>query len=199
MNFVKTTIIGGLLFLVPVVALILVLAEVFEVMLQVAAPMADFIPLDMIGGIALANILAALIVLLLCFAAGLIARAGPAKKLADAVESAILQKIPGYSLVKGMTSSLAPEKAAHMRPVLVSLGYSSRVGLEMERIGEDRVAVYFPGSPNAWTGEVHIAKIDQIERLERPVTAVIEHAEQLGLGSHAMLCDPPDDAPAAEH
>jgi len=192
MNFVKTTIIGGLLFLVPVVALVLVFAKVFEVMMQVAEPMADIVPLDSIGGVALANILAVLIILLLCFVAGLIARAGPAKRLADGIENAILQKIPGYSIVKGFASSLTPEKTAHMHPVLVSLGYSSRVGLEMEAIGDDRVSVYFPGSPNAWSGEVHVVKTEQVERLDKPFTDVLDHVERLGLGSHAMLCGRPE-------
>ena len=194
MNFVKTTVIGGLVFLVPVVALVVVFIKVYEVMIQVAEPMADIIPLDSVGGIAMANIVAALIILLLCFVAGLIARAGPAQKLADAAENAILQKIPGYSLVKGMTSTLTPEKTAHMHPVLVSLGYTSRVGLEVEKIGADRMSIYFPGSPNAWSGEVHVVNIDQVERLDKPFAAVIEHAEQLGLGSHAMLSRPPQSA-----
>jgi uncharacterized membrane protein len=187
MNFIKTTIIGGLVFLVPVVALVLVLAKVYEVMLAVAEPMADVFPMDHIGGVALANIIAVLIVMLICFLAGLVARAGPAQRFADAVENAILNKIPGYALVKGMTNSLAPEKTAHMHAVLVSLGYSSRVGLEVDRTESGKVSVYFPGSPNAWSGEVHVVPADQVESLNTPVAAVIEHAEMLGRSSHDIL------------
>ena len=191
MNFIKTTIIGGLVFLVPVVALLLVLSKVFDVMLAVAEPMADVIPVDAIGGIALANVLAGLIILLLCFVAGLIARAGPAQRLAARIENSLLHKIPGYAFVKGMTNSLSPEHAENMPAVLVSLGYSRRVGLEVDTVGTDGVAVYFPGSPNAWSGEVRIVDREQVEKLDAPMSVVIEHAEQLGRGSHDMLsCSP---------
>ena len=190
MNFIRTTILGGLVFLVPVVAFALVIDTVFQFMLAVAEPMADVFPIDFVGGVAIANIIAALIILLICFIAGLIARAGPAQKLADTVENAILSKIPGYSLVKGLASSLTPEKTADMHPVLVTLGYSRRVGMEVENIGDDRVAVYFPGSPNAWSGEVHVVGREQVERLEKPLGVVIEHAEQLGKGSSDILRGP---------
>lgn len=190
MNFVKTTITGGLVFLVPVVALVVVLIKVFEVMLAIADPMADVLPIDSIGGVAIANIIAVLFILLICFVAGLVARAGPAKRFAESIENAILQKIPGYSLVKGLTSSLTPEKTAHMHAVLVALGYSSRVGLEVDRVGADKVSVYFPGSPNAWSGEVHIVDSDQVTPVDRPISWVIEHAEQLGRDSDGILHGP---------
>jgi uncharacterized membrane protein len=191
MNFIKTTILGGLVFLVPVVALVVVLAKVYEVMLTVAEPMADVIPIEVIGGVAIANIIAALIVLSICFIAGLIARAEPARRLTQRIEDALLHKIPGYAFVKGMTRSLSPEEAGSMPAVLVSLGYSSRVGLEVEKADAERVVVYFPGSPNAWSGEVRIVENDQVQQLDEPMGAVIEHAVQLGRGSHAMLARSP--------
>ena len=60
-QFFKTTIIGGLLFLVPVGVLIIVLAKVVDLMLLVAEPLADLIPLDSVAGVALANIIAAVV------------------------------------------------------------------------------------------------------------------------------------------
>ena len=101
MNFLKTTVIGGLVFLVPVAVLILVLGKVFGVMVAIAEPMAHKIPIDSIGGIAIANVIAVMIILLICFAAGLVARTQPAQKFANSIENAVLQKIPGYSLIRG--------------------------------------------------------------------------------------------------
>ena len=64
-KFIKTTILGGLVFLVPVVVIIIVVLKAASVMMAVAEPMAALVPFDSIGGIALANILAAVIVLLI--------------------------------------------------------------------------------------------------------------------------------------
>lgn len=186
-KFIKTTILGGLVFLVPVVVIIIVVLKAASVMMAVAEPMAALVPFDSIGGIALANILAAVIVLLICFVAGLVARTRRAKALANAAETAVLQKLPGYAFLKGITSTLSPDETAGLKPVLVARGSTARVGLEVERIGDDRVAVYFPGSPNAWSGVVEIVPTDQLEYIDKPMMSIIEHAEQLGRGSHDML------------
>ncbi len=45
-RFIKTTVTGGLLFLVPVVVLIVVLMQAFGLMLQVAEPLEDLFPID---------------------------------------------------------------------------------------------------------------------------------------------------------
>ena len=74
-HFIKTTVIGGLLFLVPLVVLILILTEAAELMMMVAGPMADWVPIDSVGGMALANLIAAAVLVLVCFIAGLVARA----------------------------------------------------------------------------------------------------------------------------
>lgn len=122
-----------------------------------------FVKTTVIGGIALANLIVAVMLVMACFLAGLLARARPARKLVDSAESAALQSIPGYSLLKGFTNSLSPENTAHLKPVLVSRKHTSRIGLDVERTGEDRVVVYFPGSPNAWSGIVEMAGAGQAD------------------------------------
>ena len=57
-HFFKTTAIGGLVFLVPVVVLLVVLAKAAGLMMMVAEPMAMWLPIDAIGGVALANVIA---------------------------------------------------------------------------------------------------------------------------------------------
>jgi uncharacterized membrane protein len=187
MKFLKTTIIGGVLFLIPVVVVILIVGQALSLMMAVAEPMAEFVPVDSLGGVAMANIIAALLILLICFLAGLLARVGPAKRFAEGVEDSILQKIPGYALVKGITSSLSAEDAVDMHVVLVTLGYSKRLGVEIERIAGEQVVVYFPGAPNAWSGEVHVVQNDQVERLDCPITTFLDHAERIGRGTGSYL------------
>jgi uncharacterized membrane protein len=187
MKFLKTTIVGGLLFLVPVVAVVVVIGKAMNFMEAVAEPVAKVLPIDSLGGVAIVNVIAAVIVLLISFLAGLLARTKLAKKFADTVENAVLQKIPGYTLVKGVTNKLTSPDTEGIHAVLVSFGHSSRVSIEIERISKSRVVVYIPSAPNPWTGEVHVVNSDQVERLDCPITTVIEHVEQLGGGSSRYL------------
>lgn len=187
MKFLKTTVIGGVLFLVPIVVLTIVLAKAYGFMMAVAEPMAEFVPLERVGGIALANLIAAAIVLLVCFGAGLLARTEAAKRLVEGIESRLVSRIPGYSFLKGLAAGFSPEQASQLKPVLVSLGPVERVGFEVERIGEDRVTVYLPSSPNAFVGIVQVVASEHVSALDAPVMAVVDHAEQLGAGTAKLL------------
>jgi len=187
MNFLKTTVIGGVFFLVPLVVLALVIGKAIGIMLVVAEPLARVIPIDSVAGFALVNVVAAAIVILICFLAGLTARTQRAQNTVEAIESRMLQRIPGYTFLKGLSGTFNPEETENLKAVLVSLGSAELIGLEVERVGDDRVAVYFPGSPNAWSGFVQIVAADQVKPMNVPMMSAIELAEQLGRGANELL------------
>jgi len=186
-HFIKTTIIGGLLFLVPVVVLIIVLAKAADLMLLVAEPLADFIPLDSIAGVAVANIIAVVVVLLICFIAGMVARRAFIQTTVESIENKVLSKLPGYVLIKGMLSGLQEHDAHTLHPVLISFNSAARIGLEIERLDDGRVVVMTPSSPNPWSGMVHIMAADRVQRLELPITAYMENVERFGQGTSELL------------
>ena len=187
MNFLKKTIIGGVFFLVPVVALGLVIGKAYGFMMVIAEPMARIIPIDAVGGIALANLLAMGIIVLMCFAAGLLAYTDAAQRAIGNLETKILQKVPGYNFLKGLTNTLNPEEADELKPVLVSLDSRSRIGLQVEELEDNQIAVYFPSSPNAWSGIVQIVRAEQVRYIDAPIMQVIEQAEQFGRGMQKIV------------
>ena len=187
-NFIKTTVIGGLLFLVPVVILIVVLIQAFGMMLQVAEPLGELFPIESIGGVALANILVILLILLICFIAGLFATKKVFTNFQDYIERKILLKIPGYGLVKGITNSMkmSEEASKNFLPVLVRLADFEQMGFEIERSGDQKAVVYLPSSPNPWSGTVVMTDVANINRLDISVPDAIAHMEQLGMGSSKL-------------
>lgn len=187
MSFIKTTIVGGLVFLVPVVVLVAVIGEAMGVLLVVAEPVAESLPMDSVAGMALANLIAALTLTLMCFTAGLVARSGTAQRLTRAAESALLQRVPGYTFLKGLTSTLSPEENTDLRPALISFGNVERIGLEVDRVGGDRVAVFFPGSPNAWSGIMQIVPAGQVKPIQGSIMDIMQCAEQMGRGTSRLL------------
>ncbi len=73
-RFLKTTAIGGLLFLLPLIVIGALIGQVVPIVLSIAEVLGEYIPLKTAGGIGLLILLAVVVVLLLCFAAGLLAR-----------------------------------------------------------------------------------------------------------------------------
>ena len=71
-SFLKATLVGGLMFLVPVVLLAVVLRHALQFAGKVAMPIAKLLPISHFGGVAVATLIAAAILLLIAFLAGLL-------------------------------------------------------------------------------------------------------------------------------
>jgi uncharacterized membrane protein len=184
-QLIKTTIIGGLIFLVPIIIVVAILGKAYELMILVAKPLSAWIPLDSIGGVTLANILAVLAILLCCLIAGIIAKGATAKGILKSIESKLLFAIPGYTFVKGMTDSLnsSEEAAKAFVPVIAKFDDNAQIGFEIERTEKGNVVVYLPGSPNPWSGSVVYVNADRVEMLDMTVAEAINNIRHLGRGS----------------
>lgn len=190
----KTTILGGLVFLVPVVIAIVIFAKAAGLMMMVAEPMAGWLPVDSIGGVALANVIAFAAVVLVCFLAGLAARAVILRTAVEGLESRMLSKIPGYVIVRGMLSGLRDGDSQHLFPVVATVGEVSQIGLEIERLDDGRVVVLIPTPPNPWSGKVSVMDADAVQRLALPLASYKENIERFGQGTRELLraaTDPP--------
>jgi uncharacterized membrane protein len=195
-QFFKTTVIGGLLFLVPVVILIMIVTKAAGLMMMVAQPMAAWLPVDSIGGVAVANLIAALAVVVVCFIAGLVARGTVLRTIVENLESKVLAKVPGYMIVKSILIGLQGEDAQGLVPVLATFGQTDRIGLEIERLDDGRVVVMIPNAPNPWSGEVSVIAPEAVRRLDLPLAAYKENIEQLGQGTTELLRIDRDSPPS---
>ena len=186
-SFILTTVIGGLVFLVPLMFLIFILGKAVGFMMVIAKPLADWLPVDTVGGIALANLIAILAVILVSFLAGLVARHTFAGDFVKKLESSVLMKIPGYTMIKGIKSGFDTSEADGMKPVALTLGSAERFALEIEKLPDGRSMVYVPSAPSAWSGITQILPADQITYLDVPVTRIMDMTEKYGHGADTIL------------
>ncbi len=184
---ISTTVIGGVLFLVPVVFLVFIVGEAFGFMMVIAEPMADLIPVNTIGGVALANLIAIVAVIVVCFLAGLVARNAMASGFVNRLESKVLTKIPGYTLIKGIKGGFEKGESSQFKPVALSLGSAERFGFEIQKLSDERSMVFIPGAPNALSGITQVLPGDQITYLDAPITSIMELAEKYGYGADELL------------
>jgi uncharacterized membrane protein len=95
-EFTKTTLIGGLLVVLPIYVSILLLAKTLAGILGLLSPVTAAIP----AGGQFRQVIAILIVLVICFVAGIVVRTGPGLRAKNMLERSVLEKIPGYALVR---------------------------------------------------------------------------------------------------
>jgi uncharacterized membrane protein len=188
-GFVKTTVIGGIVFLVPFIVVIFILGKAFQFMRGIAQPVTAALPMiDTVGEIVLLDLLAAGLILVVCFLAGLAARAAAAGRLVKSLEARVLSRVPFYHFVKGMTESVVEaESDTTLRSVLVRLDDYSQLAFEVERLPGGDVVVFLPGAPNPWSGAVCVVAPERVTQLDAPMLAAVQNIKHLGKGSAKLL------------
>ena len=92
-EFTKATLIGGLVVMLPLGLFALVAEKIVEII----RPLADWIAAWLPRWFHFPDVVALLLLLLLCFVAGLLAETRAGQSTGSFIERVILNRIPGYS------------------------------------------------------------------------------------------------------
>jgi uncharacterized membrane protein len=190
-RFIRTTVLGGVLFLFPIVFIVFIFGKALDTTNKLFTPLEKLLPIDSIAGIAVVKLLALGVVVLICFIAGLAARTALAGRLVSSLETNVLKKIPAYTLLKSKAESvLSPEDIGSMSTVLLRLDDTWQLAFEIERIAGDKVVVFLPGAPDPWSGSVNIVTDDRVRPLDITVKSAADLMKRLGKGSLGVIHDP---------
>ena len=105
-TFMQATIAGGFLFLVPLVLTVLLLREMLQVAGKLFVPMARLLPAEHVAGVTAVDLLTVVIIVAVCFVAGLLAQTRIGRALGDRLERVVLGRVPGFTFLKSMTRDL---------------------------------------------------------------------------------------------
>lgn len=187
-SFVKTTLVGGFFLVIPIVLFALIIDKILEILRKLVSPITDLIPVETIAGITVSRIIALLTLLLLCFIAGLLAKTKKADDLKKWIEDKVLSKIPGYTLLKGMTESAVGMESEDLKDVvLVDIEEVWQIGFLMDEIDDELSSVYIPGAPNPMSGDVFLIKKERLKKLDLPGISAMKIYKKLGLDARAIL------------
>ncbi|WP_194767949.1 DUF502 domain-containing protein [Tamlana sp. I1] len=188
LSFIKTTLIGGLFFIIPIFLVIFLIEKILRVFRKIVGPIADKIDFTFLGGQITSKFIAVLLLFILCFIAGVFARTNNATRFKDWIENNILSNVPGYSLLKGMTEAAAGLDSKHLKDVvLVDIEEVWQIGFLMERIDDELNAVFIPGAPNPMAGDVVIVKWDRLKRIDIEEINVMKFYRKLGVDSDKII------------
>src|SRR4051794_10245452 len=103
LQFVKTTLIGGLTIVLPVWVMILLLLKAIKGAIGMLHPMAALLPQSVFHQ----DLVALGLLVLICFVVGLIIRTAPGQRLREWLAKRFFERIPGFALVRSMARQLA--------------------------------------------------------------------------------------------
>jgi uncharacterized membrane protein len=189
MKPITTTLIGGVVFLVPLTIVFMLSGKLFGLVIKLVTPLSGMVPIDTIGGVATAAIMAVLAILVFCFIAGLIARSSIGIRFARSIESKLYVIIPRYAFVKSMTASLSggSDDLQGLVPVHVYFDDYSQIAFEVHRTAEGLVTIYLPGAPDPWSGSIIYVTQDRIEPLDVSFMKVVQVLRKVGIGSERIV------------
>lgn len=190
-GFLKTTAIGGVFFLLPLIVIAALVGQGVQIVWAIAVPLAGALPEQIrnLFGYTMLFAAALALIVLACFVSGILARRSIAKKMTTIVEKYLLMLFPRYAIFKEQLSGNIGGDIFKNRlsPVLVSLQDCQRVAFEVERTADDRVVVYLPGSPDPWSGSVVLVRSDQVESLPADFGLTLGAFEKLGQETKLLL------------
>jgi uncharacterized membrane protein len=202
LGVVRTTIIGGLLFMLPFAVVVFLIGQVSFLIYPAVVKVQEFLPAAAFsfGFVSSATLLATLIVLALCYLAGLAAQRSLAARFSAKIEKSLLLLFPRYAIWKNeMASNLggAATGNAAMKPVLVTLDDAVQIGFETDREPCGPVTVYLPSAPDPWSGRLVHVSSERVAPLAADFGQALAVFETLGRQANRVLASHPPAPPAA--
>lgn len=188
LKFVKATIAGGLLFLLPLVLVVLLFSHAMRFAGKVAHPISEFLTIDKMVGPAGEESLALLMLVLISVAAGLIARTAAGRNLMRWTENSFLGGLPQHRLVKSVAEGLAQiEDSEDLKPALVNIEDGWQIGYLLESLQNGWVAVFLPQAPTPMSGNVMYLPAERVRPLPITMVEAMSVVKRMGIGSAKTL------------
>ena len=183
-RYLKTTLLGGILVVLPLVGCAYLIGLTLKIVLGVIMPINRLLPIPDLAGIAVIDLLAISIIVVTCFLLGLLVRTAGGRTLGRWFEQSLLYQLPGYRLLRRLSRQVAGEtEEALGAPVLVRLGDSRQYGFLVEELPTGEVTVFVPLAPLLYLGTVHLVPAERVTRLSQPLPRVIDRISRFGIGS----------------
>ena len=184
-EFLKTTLIGGLLIVVPVYLTLLLLGKALKGMVALLAPIVALLPerVHHFG-----QIFAIVVVVLVCFLLGLIARTGLGRRAIEAFERRVLERMPGFAMLRSVVRRVSgTSDDAQFQPVLVEIEDALTPAFIVEELDDDRFVVLVPSVPTPAAGSLYILPRQRVHWVDVPVTEAIAVITRWGTGTSKLL------------
>jgi hypothetical protein len=79
--------------------------------------MAQLLPAEHVAGIAVVDLLTVVVLVAVCFVAGLLAQTHVGRALGDRLERAVLGRLPGFTFLKSMTGDIVTNGVSLIRNI----------------------------------------------------------------------------------
>ena len=189
-SFFKTSLLGGLVVLLPVGILVFLFAWVFGLVRDMLQPLTEMVTDQTELHDLLAMLVVLCILVALCFVVGLILRTQIGRFIHGKLEDRILKIAPGYNLIKETVLQFLGNRPSPFSSVaLVRIfGNDTLVtAFVTETHDNGWFSVFVPTGPNPTSGNIYHLKPEYVHKVDLPIEDVMRSIISCGAGSASVV------------
>jgi uncharacterized membrane protein len=186
--FLKAAAGGGLMVLLPVLLLCLVLAQMLQLVVALATPIAGLLQEGGLEKVASPVLVALVLLAGTSFAIGLVMQSSAGRQLGRWLERVTLKRLPIYAALKRLTRGFAgSEEGETFIPALLEIepGIQEIVYL-VEEAADGLAVVMVPHAPTAFSGPVKIVDRERLTLLDTNIGDLSRALSHWGVGTAAL-------------
>ena len=183
-EFLKSTIIGGVLIILPLGLVIVIVMKFVGMLKPLAEPMARYLP----ETFRFPMLLALALLLILSFAAGLLPLTRVGRGAGRFIESSILDRIPGYSMMRSLTHRIGDnDDTAKFAPAFVKIEEALVLAFIIEEHDDGKYTVFVPSAPTPAAGSIYVMDASRVHFIDAPFIKAVRCVSKFGVGSEELL------------
>jgi uncharacterized membrane protein len=183
-QFIRHTILGGLFVILPVTLILILLKRAFAGIRVALEPFAAKLPFEAL----LPGVWAALLLLLLSFAAGLILRIRPVRRLATAGNNRLAERFPFYRFLSGFGGNLLEKSGGPpLKAALAEIEEALVPAFVVEELADGRCVVFVPAVPSPVQGAVYILARERVHLIDAGIGQIARCVSHWGVGSEELV------------
>jgi uncharacterized membrane protein len=183
-EFTKTTLIGGVLVVIPIYLSVLLLLKAMAGVMGLVSPITEGLPTTL----PFRELIALLMLITSCFLCGIAVRTGPGLRAKNALERSLLEKIPGYALIRGLAGRIVGKQDEQTFTVVLAEIEDALVpAFLVEACDEDHCAIFVPSVPTPAAGSIYIIAKARVHLVDVPFTQAVGVISKWGAGSSELL------------
>jgi uncharacterized membrane protein len=183
-TFLKITLLGGALVVLPAWLAVLLLLHAFLQLKVFVKPVSTHLP-ESVGH---PMVVATVLMVALCFFVGAIIRTAIGRRLRQSVELNLLDKVPGYTAIRRVAEQLSNLEENHgFKPALIEIDDALAPGFIVEEHADGRCTVFLPSSPAPAAGRILIIAAIRAHPVDVPVTKMFACITKWGTNSGELL------------
>ncbi|QBG48657.1 DUF502 domain-containing protein [Verrucomicrobia bacterium S94] len=193
-NFFRTTIIGGVIVILPTMVLVFAFRWLFGIVSEGIRPLTDLvirnIDLPSRYDEAIAKALVISVIILGCFLVGLFVRTRLGQWIFNGLENSILNRAPGYKMVKETINQLLQKKGSPFSSVALVRIFENDVKVTAfitDRHDDGTVTVFVPTGPNPTSGFIYHLNEKYVHPVDVSVEDAMRSVISCGAGSEKLI------------